>query len=593
MAEEDNLYSIFKNIASDDLNSIVSNIPTPRVLTFLKKTYQFIMRALPQKTLQSLNTMFEKIIFLEDFKPLESSGIVCCFCLDDPEEAKYVCEKFQTIPNYNKFLIMIPRISTLCQEIVERSGIKLQLLEYHLEIIPLDSFNFIVPSPKCFSHCFVEDDISDVYTIARSLLKLELINGVPSRVFTAGDISSRVYTLVEEFKSQVGPAFLQSDPQIHEMFIVDRTVDLLTPLLTQFYYGGFLDDKYEINFGFMNLPDGVVLKRGGKTVKETLLADAEDEVFAEIRSMSCTDAGNRLRDLMNEMQTIKEKMTNTTGTSQWTVHAKRAKKLNELAPFVDMHFDILEKLLQMHRYMKPMMNYEYALMLREDPDTTLLKRLINSNDESDALRLLCLTSVISRGVPSSVLSDTQNRLISKYGTAIVKDLINLGNAGLLVNEQSLFEKSKYPKFQTLDETLKLVFQEPQIIKDENGTIEHTDVESGYDTYVPILLRLVQAGISGKWEKGTPVEKLMCQMGVDHQIHGQEWVRKVTAEGLAPKRILVFVIGGVTATEVMLLHQMGKIIFKGEVDIHVGSTNITTGKKLINQVCPTIAKGAPK
>ena len=497
------------------------------------------------------------------------------------------------LPNYDKFLVMIPRITTLCQEIVEHSGIKLQLLEYHLEIIPLDNFSFIVPCANCFTRCFVDNDITDVYTIARSLLKLELINGVPSRVSTAGAMSERVYTLVEEFKSQVGSAFLQSDSQIHEMFIIDRTADLLTPLLTQFYYGGVIDDKYNLDFGFLQLPQGVVLKKSNNESSEVLLADSEDEIYAEIRGMSCTEAGNCLRDLMSEMQSIKDKMESTTGTSQWSVHAKRAQKLRDLAPFVDMHIDLLEKLLQMHRYMRPMMNYEFALMLQQEPDTALLKRLINSKDEANALRLLCLTSVTSRGVPASVLNDTQNRLIAKYGAAVVRDIINLGNAGLLVGEQSMFGKSKHPKFATIDETLKLVFQQPQVRYDDNGMVEHMDVEGGYDTYAPILVRLVQAGIDGKWERGTPVERLMCQMGVAHQIHGEGWARKQTADGYAPKRILVFVVGGITATEMVLLHQMGKIIFKGEVEIHAGSTNVTTGKKLIKQVCPTIEKGAPQ
>ena len=92
----------------------------------------------------------------------------------------------------------MPLISMYCQEIVTKYPQKINLLEFHLEICPLESDNFIIPSEDCFDKCFAKGDISDIYEIARAFLKLELLNGVPSRVFTFGDISYKVNNLLVE-----------------------------------------------------------------------------------------------------------------------------------------------------------------------------------------------------------------------------------------------------------------------------------------------------------------------------------------------------------------------------------------------------------
>ena len=39
----------------------------------------------------------------------------------------------------------------------------------------------------------------------------------------------------------------QITPQIDNLFIIDRTVDLLTPMLTQLTYEGLIDEMYGIN----------------------------------------------------------------------------------------------------------------------------------------------------------------------------------------------------------------------------------------------------------------------------------------------------------------------------------------------------------
>ena len=68
------------------------------------------------------------------------------------------------------------------------------------------------------------------------------------------------------------------------------------------------------------------------------------------------------------------------------------------------------------------------------------------------------------------------------------------------------------------------------------------------------------------------------------------------EGEKPyKRALVFIIGGATQSEVMMLNKMGELFFEKSpftYQIHVGSTDIITGTRLIQQICPTLKQFIP-
>ena len=589
MSDEDNLYTVYQNVATDDFVSLIGKIPEPRNLIYSHKNGHYIRRSLSKKCKLSFKSAFATVAEFDEIVDCQKDGSVCCFSLNEDSEIRLACENLCKFTGCKKYLIVMPLISMYCQEIVTKYPQKINLLEFHLEICPLESDNFIIPSEDCFDKCFAKGDISDIYEIARAFLKLELLNGVPSRVFTFGDISYKVNNLLEEMKSQIGKTFLNTEPQFHEMIILDRTVDLITPLLTQFFYAGVIDDKYGTDYGYLTLPDGLTLNKKDKKYEEVLLADRKDKIFAEIKEMSIYNANERIDELTKEISEIENKMKDSTGTRQWNVYAKRAQKLGELKPYLELHLDLLVKLLNINRYMKPMMNYEYNLLLQEETEDNLQTRLINSEFNLDAIRLMCLNSVISNGLSQKVISDFQNILINKFGSNVIQDINNLKRAGLLVANSSFFDKQKQPKFSTINNEFKLVVDSSLVTDEVEGTSRHTDIEAGYDSYVPLLLRIIQFSLDNQLNNETPISKLLNQMKINYHIYGEEWVRKVSNNGYEPKRVLVFIIGGITATEILLLRQMGKIIFNGSVEFHIGSTNIINSKRLLKSLCPTISK----
>lgn len=583
MGENENVYSLLQSITADEFTSILKEIPEPRILVFPEHMNLFIRTSFPEKAINAINAGFQKSMLLERMVQDDGEGNVVCLCLNDTFDFELACQKLKLMPNYKKYLISVPNVGSACQVIVNNSGLDIRLFEFHLDVIPVDNHCFTVPANNCFYNCFANNNIMDVYTISRALLKLEMLFGIPNKVSVAGKISKEVNSLLDEFKDTVGSRFFNDEPYFDHIFIMDRSVDLVTPLLTQFYYGGMIDDKYDATYGLLKLPPGVIFKDKKRESNNVILTSPKDDVYANIKGLTCDEANEKIQELIEEVASINEKLHNSTGGGQWKVFAKRAQKLSEDLPYINLHINLLENVVKFNRFMDPILGFEYSSLMGKTPETSLIGRLMNSGSYDEALRLACLYSVTSRGIPSKILNEITRRLIGKFGKGIIQDLIGLDTSDLLKLEAPFFERSKKPSFSSINSILRNVFNSPQIKYDQEGNIiGHADIERGYDTYVPILLRLLQYGVKDDWKEGSPVSNLMDQMGIEHKTYCKDH-DKIT------KRVLLFVVGGITTTESILIKQMGEILFDEKVEFHVGSTGIINGKRFINSVCPMIRK----
>lgn len=605
MNENDSFYSIFKTLSNESISNILTEILGTEdtqgsedltILTFKKKNFSFFRRALPQLVFE--HKKIKKIIFLDSLPETTTTGKLICMCLDDSDDVDFALQQFSRLQNYEKYLIMVPRLSTVCQEKIDQSGIKVRVFEYPLEIVSLEDYFFVVPSPKCFMRCFVENDINDVNTIANSLLKIILMTGSPDKILAAGNISCRVLALLNQLKSQVGQSFFNNKfCEFNQIFIIDRTIDLITPLASQFYYGGVLDEVYNIDYGYFQLPKEIILDED-KDKREVLLSDRNDEFFSNLRGETFLNALDQAEKIRQEMLEIKDKMDQSTGTVKFGFYARRAKHLADKKQYLFMHYELLERLINERKPMMEMINFEYNALMQNIDEIDIVYQLINRRKYWDAIRLFSFASVATRGLSKQNLIEFQRRIVSSLGFDVMSDLISLQKAGLITSSLSLINRlsnlsnlskitenltniatavtnNTKPKLTQINSVLKILYKtDPEL----------PDIEKGYDKYVPIITRLVQEGVKGFWEGETAVSKLMQQMEIPVKIDVNS---KKKSDEKNKKKILVFVIGGVTSTEIQLFKQMGSVLFNDEYEFHVGSTSITHGVKLIKSICPVI------
>jgi hypothetical protein len=137
--------------------------------------------------------------------------------------------RLSNIPKYDKTLIVFPRVTTLCEAAIKTHGLpSLKLVELHLDFVPLDNWAFLVPCPRCFARCFIDSDITDIYTVARALCKLEVYLGAPARVFTVGSMATRVHAPLEQRKRFVAP---QIGIRMRRSLTCSSSIALSTPSL--------------------------------------------------------------------------------------------------------------------------------------------------------------------------------------------------------------------------------------------------------------------------------------------------------------------------------------------------------------------------
>jgi hypothetical protein len=588
MTEPAEWYSLLRDLGIAEFVKIASSIPTPRTMAFSQKLLPLIKRALldpnaakdranprqkPKSPYEAFE-QFQKRVILESLAESEAKVNICCFALGHAEDVELACTQLRKLPNATKYLVVIPRRTTLIESVVARSGIDVTLLEWHLDIIPLRDDFFLVPSLRCFRHCFVDSDITEVYSISRALAKLQMFCGAPSRVFVCGSVATRVCDLLEQQKVQIGASYLNPDRTFDEMFIIDRTADLVTPLVAQWIFAGLIDDRYGINAGYLVI---------GKD-DEVDLCEPEDELFPSLRGRQRVDAFNSAFALAREAEQLQEQLHESFGR-QYNVTALRAMKVIKMKPNIPKYVKLIEELGDvMQPLSRAAWNLERDLICSGDRPKDTVWNLMAINRVIRALQLFCMSSVIYRGVDKSDLITMQQKLVAQFGLTAVKDVAALERCGLLATRTGWMSFGKLD-FAKVRSTFRLFVERDEEPRDES---EWDDVDPVYGSgYVPLLVRLVETGLRGMWQKGGEIDKLLDQMGIkDRSVHGEAPLDE--GAGVA-KKVLVFVIGGVTESEAWIFHVLGKIVFRDQVEFHVGSTGTVTGAKLIRDVCPSLAK----
>jgi hypothetical protein len=458
---------------------------------------------------------------------------------------------------------------------------KLNLVELHLDLLPLESWAFIVPCPRCFARCFIDNDLTDVYTIARSLCKLEIVLGAPRRVFTVGSIAESVYDLLEQQKAQIGESNRNPDSTFFDLFIIDRTADLVTPLLTQMTYGGLIDEKFNVSYGYLDLPGDYPPNQLLPADRRLLLSDEADEVYWKARGLPVLDALDHILSLIQEIKDIKVKLNQTAGTSAWNANGLRAARLNKMKPYMEVHLDLLQRVFPPKWLERLALDFEYSMLVGNEVDPSLILRLINCGRATDGIRLLCLYSQLTKGVDSKLYGDVLRRLIGAVGIPVARDIANFDKCGLLRLQTGILSAFwAKSRFEPVSQQLKCVLSSLERKTDPDGNdAGPADVGAAYDKYVPLVVRVVQAGIQGRW--GSPdVEGALKKLEIPHKVHAPPELPNPPV-----KKVLVFVIGGVTESEAGIFHQLGTVLFHDEVEFHVGTTAITSGRRFIREISP--------
>ncbi|KAM5187626.1 vacuolar protein sorting-associated protein 33A isoform 1-T1 [Callospermophilus lateralis] len=491
-------------------------------------------------------------------------------------------------------ILFVPRRSLLCEQRLKDLGVLGSFIhreEYSLDLIPFDGDLLSMESEGAFKECYLEGDQTSLYHAAKGLMTLQALYGTIPQIFGKGEcarfwkappdpvfyfqqVANMMIRMKREFTGSQNSIF----PVFDNLLLLDRNVDLLTPLATQLTYEGLIDEIYGIQNSYVKLPPEKFAPKkqgdGGKdlpTEAKKLQLNSAEELYAEIRDKNFNAVGSVLSKKAKIISAAFEERHNakTVGEIKQFVsqlpHMQAARgslanhtSIAELIKDVTTSEDFFDKLTVEQEFMSgidtdKVNNYIEDCIAQKHPLTKVL-------------RLLCLQSVCNSGLKQKVLDYYKREILQTYGYEHILTLYNLEKAGLLKPQTG--GRNNYP---TIRKTLRLWMDD---VNEQNPT----DISYVYSGYAPLSVRLAQLLSRPGWRSIEEVLRILPGP------HFEE--RQPLPTGLQKKRqpgenrvTLIFFLGGVTFAEIAALRFLSQLE-DGGTEYVIATTKLMNGTSWI-------------
>lgn len=431
----------------------------------------------------------------------------------------------------------------------------------------------------------LENNTSCLHEVAYGIFKLQEQLGSAHLIQTKGAWSCRVGDILRQMRRESGKNVpSQSNSGIDELIILDRTVDLITPMCTQLTYEGLLDEILGLRYGQIRGKGSI----GGEVRKVTGLND-DDPIFRETRDKFYGGARKWVNITLKEIQRFRNSDMESADVASLKGFVSELKEKFSKMP---LHTSLLERL--GGAMQTPMFSARQKLeaeMLDEDVTMEDLYSYLYKGEElHSVLRLLSMYSLIFGGIPKKDYDVLRKDILNTFGY----DQINTLHA--LQKSNIMFKKGdkKRSFFSAGKSLLGLLMQHGEDIDEENPG----DIHYAYAGYAPISTRIVQK--AAKHELGTiesllnsiPGQYCVVEQRVNDDGFAADKVYHSTSRGqdrdldnvfsLKPKRVLVVFIGGVTCAEISTLRFLER---KNLVPckINIATTSIINGDTLLDNL----------
>ncbi|KAI9285019.1 Sec1-like protein [Umbelopsis sp. AD052] len=449
-------------------------------------------------------------------------------------------------------LFFVSQRTMLCERILEEEGVlgDITLGEFAMEWIPFeDDLISMELDNSTWKELNLDGDSTAIHQAAKSLMKLQQIYGLFPRIIGKGDSAKaladmlirmrREQAVVEEVSSSTSrqnPSLLNSlSTHIDQLVIIDRNVDLYTPLCTQLTYEGLIDEIFRIKHSFVEVDPSLVgtapapgqsasaqpaaapagasaAVAAGK--KKNYALNSGDKLFSQLCDLNFAVVGGLLNKIAKRINENYEER-------------HQAKTMAQIRTFVGKLPDLQQEhqSLRTRKYLDTGIAEEIMSQTITDEFNRMLETQqnlvagVDSNSEVDyieelidkqepivkVLRVLCLMSLVQGGLKAKVLEHFKREIIQAshislttlfnglltceiiqtYGYEHIQTLYDLERLGLFnVRTSSNASRAAYANVRR---TLRLIVNEV----DEHNP---ADISYVYSGYAPLSVRLVQCAV---------------------------------------------------------------------------------------------------
>ncbi|KAF9358695.1 hypothetical protein BGX26_001131 [Mortierella sp. AD094] len=571
----------------------------------------------------------EKIYHLQP-GPLETDcKNLIYICRPQVNYMKYIAEHIHTHTRdsrpglYTYSLFFVPRRTALCEKVLEDEGVFGEITkgEYHLDLIPLEDDLLSLEWDSTFKELYLDQDTTSIYYAAKALMRLQGIYGWFPRILGKGDYSKALCDMMLRMRREMAVDDLdasqttQMSQTIDSLIIIDRSVDMVTPLCTQLTYEGLIDEIFHIKNSFVEVdasltstapvPTGAgasgSTSSGSGTVlgkKKKVPLNGGDKLFGELRDLNFAVVGGLLNKVAKRINADYEQRHNAKTVPQIREFINKMGGLAAEHQSLRLHTSLAEQIMDytmtddFNRILEVQQNVVAGIATNKEPE--YIEEMINKQVPLvQVLRLLCLYSLVNNGLKPKQFEFFKKEILEAYGFEHIQTLENLRRLGMLTKQV------------TTKNTYSLVRRSLSLIVDEVNEHAPNDISYVYSGYAPLSVRLVQCvvqrgkeagpatgGVGGKgpgvaggngWKGFEDVLRMLPGRTFDEKQRVEDGQPTYTKKSNGQPRIsLVFFLGGCTFTEVsatrFLASQEG-----GLRDFVICTTQILNGNTLVDSL----------
>ena len=491
----------------------------------------------------------------------------------------------------NYHVVFYPKKSIMCKYYLEKYQIygllEKKIKDFNMDLMPLADDLMSLEYPISTEELFKTEQYYSLNLVAESIQRLQIIYGKIPNIYCKGDNSCKVVEMMtrmqkEHFKKL---QLEESTNEIDQLIILDRSVDILTPLIKQLTYSGMLDENIGFNFQSLNIKKKVLedalTEEELKNYGDEREIPMKDEIFEEIKDFVLPEVGsyqtNKSREFkeMTSNMDVNQDLADLSKKAEATKMFKLVKKHSciavQLKEFIENPLDY--KALQLEQECQSGSGTDTNIFSRDNTGENILNHcqdIINRNGDLNMVyKQCCIQSIVEGGLKAKNYNQLKKEVIETYGLGQIKTFDTLEKNAFLYNRDT-YSKQKYA-WSNLRKNLKL-------INEGVRTNDPDDTSYAYCGYNPVSVKLVEMAIKDEWHQ----KKDLIDM-----IPGKLWVnkdQKVKLNTNKKKVVMLFMIGGLAYSEISALRLLGK---QHNVELVICTTNMINYKNLINSVSEKI------
>ncbi|CAK9109775.1 unnamed protein product [Durusdinium trenchii] len=513
-------------------------------------------------------------------------------------------------------VVFVPEKTEQCKQRLAQHHVKanVRIAECAIHHFPSDKDVLSMETPRMFQRLHCENDPSGPYYAARGIMSLQETFGTIPTVRAIGLAGKIVVDTIQRLRKEnqagqskkkpgdaanrqpgVPPVAVYSKgaaamrrkedgretgiaaevesagdkSSISEMVVIDRRVDLFSVLCSQFTYQALIDFAYGIQNNSIDISSASWAKERSES-RGSVRLSPEDALYQEIRDLRIDKLGPLLQEKARAIQQTYSEKDNVKSATEMTEYIKKFKSAQSAHPLLEVYINLahdLNEKIQSEEY-RQLLKLEDEITAQSTSSTSCLETVQAIMDDQkpfhEALRLLCLHSLVNNGIKKQQLDPLKTAFKQSYGFEHTLTLENMESAGLL---RPQIGKSGWG-------SIKRQFN--LFVEDD---LADRDVSYAYSGYAPLSVRLVQ--MTRSQPKGWIAVKDALSL-----LHGPAQELQQPAkepDSTKPATVLVCFLGGVTYGEIAALRRLSQLE-EGRRRFLILTTEFINPKKLFESMC---------